>query len=97
MPSRPGNSGGGKDPKAEPAFRFYVLNDKICREDTLRHAFTLARATSAGVQIVLLLHTQIACAPAHIEAGDASIPRCSKSLRQPRIVSSSRSSAWAAR
>src|SRR5262249_60138854 len=34
--------------KAKPAFRFYVLYDKICREDILLHAYKLVRANAGA-------------------------------------------------
>src|SRR3972149_941628 len=45
--------------KAEPAFRFYVLYDKICRDDILRHAYGLARANAGAGGVEGMSHAQI--------------------------------------
>jgi RNA-directed DNA polymerase len=37
--------------KAEPAYRFYLLYDEVCREDILHHAYALARANAGALGV----------------------------------------------
>jgi len=57
--------------KAEPAFRFYVLYDKICRADILGHAYKLARANAGAPGVDEVTFKQIE--QAGIEAWLASL------------------------
>src|SRR3954462_13570384 len=45
--------------KAQPAFRFYGLHDKICRDDVLRHAYGLARANAGAPGVDKMSFEQI--------------------------------------
>ena len=45
--------------KADPAFRFYLLYDKICREDILRHGYALARANAGAPGVEGVTFVQI--------------------------------------
>jgi RNA-directed DNA polymerase len=52
--------------KAEPAYRFYLLYDKIYRADVLRHAYELVRANRGARR---------PAAPAHAAGRSRAPPR----------------------
>ena len=63
--------------KAEPPFRLYVLYDKICREDILRHAYGLARGNAGAPGVDGMSFGQIEAAGLGVWLAAASRAHCS--------------------
>ena len=66
--------------KAEPAFRFYILYDKICREDVLGHAYALARANAGAPGVDGVAFAQIEASGVEAERLAARLMRTLKQL-----------------
>jgi RNA-directed DNA polymerase len=66
--------------KADPVFRFYVLYDKICREDFLRHAYGLARANAGAPGVDGVSFAQI-----EVQGLEAWLAGCARNWSRRRI------------
>src|ERR1019366_4808773 len=81
--------------KAEPAFRFYVLYDKICREDILCHAYALACANAGAPGVDGVTFKQIEASGVEAWLAGLREDLVSKTYRRDRVRRVSRSRAAA--